>query len=273
MRIRIALSDYLNAIPLGWSFLHGPLRKQFEVLAAPPAYCADRLAAGAADIGMIPSIEYQRIPGLRIIPGMSVACSTQVRSVLMVRHKDRHVRSVAVDTSSRTSVVLLKLLLRVKMGLNPIFVPHPPDLKKMLEACDAALLIGDAALQISPQDYESLDLAEAWIKWQERPFVFAFWACRSEARLPDNIAEVFQEAKKSGLGARPEIIADYSRKLNLSPLFLDEYLSRNIEYDLGGAHIEGLESFYRLAYAADLIPGLQTVRFLPVRSEINAPVT
>lgn len=272
MKIRIALSDYLNAIPLGWSFLHGPLKKQFEVFAAPPAQCADRLEAGDADIGMIPSIEYQRIPNLQIIPGVAVACSSRVRSVLMVRHMDRDVRSVALDTSSRTSVVLLKLLLRSKMGLDPTFVPHPPDLKGMLERCDAALLIGDTALQVSSRDYESLDLAEAWIEWQGRPFVFAFWACRSGARLPDDTAEVFQEAKRWGLGARPEIIAEYSRKLNLSPSFLDEYLSSNIEYDLEEPHVEGLESFYRLAHAAALIPGLETVRFLPARVEMKAPV-
>ncbi len=272
MKIRVALSDYLNAIPLGWSFLRGPLNKHFEVFAAPPSHCADRLASGEADIGLIPSIEYQRIPNLRIIPGMAVACSSRVRSVLMVRPRGREIRSVAMDTSSRTSVVLLKLILRWKMNLTPTFVPHRPDLNRMLEACDAALLIGDSALRVSPGDYEFLDLAEAWIEWQGRPFVFAFWACRSDARLPDDTVHVFQEAREWGLGARSEIIAEYSRKLNLPPSFLSEYLSLNIEYDLAAPHIEGLKRFYRLAHAATLIPALEPVRFLPARSEIEAPI-
>ncbi len=269
MKIRISLVDYLNAAPLGWSFLNGPHRGRFEVFPSSPALCAAQLAAGEVDVGLIPSIEYQRIPGLRIIPGIAIASSSQVRSVLMVKHRGREIRSVALDTSSRTSAALLKLILQSKMGLDPLFVDHEPDLTKMLEACDAALLIGDAALKVSPREYDLTDLAEAWIEWQARPFVFAIWACRADSPLPDDLADVFQEAKEWGLAARHEIISHYSRRLKLPAVFLKEYLSRNINYELAAPYVEGLERFYRCAFDARLISRLEEIRFLETRTKMR----
>jgi predicted solute-binding protein len=178
LKIRISLVHYLNAAPLGWSFVHGPHKDRFEVIPASPARCAEQLALGEVDIGVIPSIEYQRIPNLTIIPGIAIAALSAVRSVILVRHRDRAIRTVALDTSSRTSADLLKLLLEDRSGLRPRYIHHAPNLPAMMESCDAALLIGDAALQVAEGDYEILDLAQAWAEWQRRPFVFAFWACR-----------------------------------------------------------------------------------------------
>jgi chorismate dehydratase len=271
LKIRLSLVDYLNTAPLGWSFLYGPHKNQFEIFPASPARCADQLAAGEVEIGLIPSIEYQRIPDLRIIPGMAIASSSQVRSVIMVRHRGREIRSVALDTSSRTSVVLLKLLLCSKMGLDPVFQNHPPDVARMLEACDAALLIGDAALQVSPDEYDFIDLAEAWIGWQQRPFVFAFWACRNQACLPDNLADIFEAAKQWGLKARSDIVQSYSSRLNLPEPFLHDYLFHKIDYDMAAPHINGLERFYQLACSAGLISNLEEIRFLSAGAMMRAP--
>ena len=139
MKIRISLVHYLNSAPLGWAFLHGPFRDKFEVLPSSPAMCADQLAGGEVDIGLIPSIEYQRIPDLRVIPGISIASLGEVRSILLIKPKGKQlIRSVALDTSSRTSVALAMILLQAKMGLHPEYVPHPPDPSAMLTRSDAA---------------------------------------------------------------------------------------------------------------------------------------
>lgn len=263
MKPRISLVHYLNAAPLGWSFLYGPHRHQFEVILASPANCAQQLAGGEADIGTIPSIEYQRIPNLRIIPGIAIAALNAVRSVILVRHRGRAIRSVALDTNSRTSVALLKLLLEAKMGLSPSYVHHTPDITEMMRVCDAALLIGDSALKVSSGEYEIVDLAQAWAEWQQRPFVFAVWACRSDAAIPDDIATVFHDARAWGLGRREQIAETFARNLSLPATFLREYLTENVNYDMGPSHVEGLERFYRLAYARGLISANQPIRFLP----------
>lgn len=260
--MKISLVHYLNSAPLGWAFLHGPFQGRFEIIPSSPANCADQLASGAVDIGLIPSIEYQRIPGLQIIPDISIASRAAVRSILLIRPKGKQsIRSVALDTSSRTSVSLTKILLQVKMGLRPEYVPHSPDVSAMLNRCDAALLIGDPALKIGLEDYDTLDLAEEWVRWQRRPFVFAFWACRSSANLPSDLNAIFLEAKNWGLGKREEIASVYAESLNLPKSFLELYLAKNIDFDLGPDHIAGLEQYYRLAGQQNLIPELRPLRF------------
>ena len=240
--------QYLNSAPLGWAFLHGPMQGRFDVIRSFPSVCADQLARGEVDIGLIPSIEYQRIPNLKIIPGISISSLAAVRSLLLIRHKGtRAINSVALDTTSRTTVALTKILIRAKMGLNPSYLPHPPDPVAMLKKCDAALLIGDAALKVQLEDYETTDLTEAWVEWQRTPFVCAVWACRSDAGLPEDLTSVFQEAKTWGLTQRAEIASVFSESLGLQQSFLEDYLYKNINYDLEPGHINGLNRFYELA--------------------------
>jgi chorismate dehydratase len=261
--LRISLVNYLNAAPLGWFFMNGPSRHEYQVIPATPAMCAEQLASGEVDIGLIPAIEYQRIPDLRIIPHVAIAASNEVRSVLLVRSREcTTMRTVALDTSSRTSVALIRLLLNIRMGIRPEFIPHEPEISEMLKKHDAALIIGDAALKCSTEQYEIIDLAAAWRDWQGKPFVFAFWACRSEAAIPGNLVEVFVEAKKWGLARIQEIASCYSRILDLSPEFLENYLRYNLDHNMGPEHIEGLERFYRLAFQSGLIENLRPIDFL-----------
>jgi chorismate dehydratase len=261
--LRISLVHYLNAAPLGWAFLHGPLQGKFDVIPSSPARCAEQLAAGEVDLGIIPSIEYQRIPDLKIVPGVAIASGERVRSVLLIRSRERReIRSVALDANSRTSATLLRLLLVERMGLHPEFVQHSPDPVSMLASCDAALIIGDAALQIPLADYEVTDLAEAWVSWQKRPFVFAVWACRDSTALPGNLVATLQAAKEWGCARKSEIAASFAEKLGLPASFLEEYLQRNVEYDLSARHIEGLETFYSRAYDSGLISKLRPLHFL-----------
>jgi chorismate dehydratase len=263
LRLRISLVHFLNAAPLGWSFAHGPNQNQFQVLPASPAKCADQLAVGEADIGLIPSIEYQRIAGLRVIPGVSIAAINEVRSVLLVRPKGTsNIRSVALDTSSRTSVCLLKLLLQQRMGILPEYVPHEPDVGKMLRSCDAALIIGDEALRCSPDALEMVDLAAAWKEWQGLPFVFAFWGCREEVQGTPGIAGIFQQARDWGVSRIEEIAVAYAKILNLPAPFLERYLRQNLDHRMGSEHIQGLHRFYRLAFDAGLIESLAPLRFV-----------
>ena len=264
MKLRISLVNYLNAAPLGWYFLHGPIRHRFRVFPATPAQCAEQLARGEVDVGLIPSIEYQRTPGLCVIPDIAVAAINEVRSVLLVRPTggaNRSPRSVALDTSSRTSVALLKLLLKIRMGLEPEYRPHEPDVTGMLATCDAALVIGDTALHCSPEQYDIMDLGAAWRSWQQRPFVFAFWACRPEAMATTDLVPLFQEARDWGLARIDEIAAAYAVALTLPQPFLKNYLCRNLDHSMGAEHIEGLERFYRLSHQAGLIKDLMPVRF------------
>jgi chorismate dehydratase len=262
MKIRISLVNYLNAAPLGWSFLHGPLQDVFEVFPSSPARCAEQLSKGEVDIGLIPSIEFQRIPGLQVIPGIAIAAHSKVRSILLARlHDSEKISSVALDNCSCTSAALTKVLLKEKLGVSAQYYAHSPNLPAMLKSCSAALVIGDAALKVRLEDYNIMDLAEEWVEWQRRPFVFAFWASRIDSPVQANLVSIFQEAKEWGLQRRSEIASVYSKSLNLPQSFLERYLFENIDYDMGPDHIEGLEKFYQLAKQENLIPEIKPLLF------------
>lgn len=263
MKIRISLVHYLNAAPLGWAFLHGPYQQCFEVLPASPANCADQLSQGQVDIGLIPSIEYQRIPNLQIVPGISIASLQKVRSLLLIKPKGKEqIRSVALDDSSRTTVALAKILLCETMNIHPEYLSCPPNIDRMLARCDAALLIGDAALKIALEDYDTIDLVETWVRWQNMPFVCAFWACRKDPMIPSDLNSIFLEAKEWGLKHLPEIATAYARTLNLPVPFLENYLTQNIDYSLSPAHIAGLREFHSQANRLGLISELKSLEFL-----------
>ncbi len=269
MKIRISLVHYLNSAPLGWAFLHGPFRGMFDVVPSSPARCADQLSSGEVDIGLIPSIEYQLIPNLKIIPEVSISSLGEVRSILLIRHKKKQsIHSVALDNSSRTSVALVRILLETKMGIHPDYMPCPPDLDLMLSHCDAALLIGDAALKVPLENYNTSDLAAEWVEWQQKPFVCAFWACRPEAAISPDLNSVFLEAKDWGLKRRSEIARIYAEPLALPASFLEAYLINNIDYEMGPEHIEGLKKFHHLANQQKLVSKLQPLQFVPAGNRL-----
>jgi chorismate dehydratase len=260
-RLRISAISYLNTAPLMWDFDHGQAGREFEISYTVPSLCAKALAEGTADIGIIPVAAYAQIPGLQVLPEVAIASRRAVRSILLVSQIPVElVRTVALDTSSMTSVALTKIFFEKWLGGGRTFTPMEPDIEKMLNECDAGLLIGDPALQVDRQRYHTVDLAEEWIRYTGKPFVFAFWAVRGEALreadpAPD-LAAVFRDSRDHGL--RPEnlelIGREWAPRVGLSEADVRSYLSENIHYQLDPGCIEGLQLFYRYAADFGLLP-------------------
>ena len=165
-----------------WDFEHGAAGKLFEISYTVPSRCAAELEQGTADIGIIPSAAYATIPGLIVLPGVAIASKQAVRSILLVSRKSLdQIETVALDSSSITSACLARILFEKYWGGQRIFTSAPPQLDSMLASHDAALLIGDPALKVDRSHYRTWDLADTWIKFTGKPFVFAFWAVRQEA--------------------------------------------------------------------------------------------
>ena len=146
--LRLSIVEYLNTAPLVRGFTHGPLRGKYELSFTVPSLCAEALRTGAADVAIIPVIEYQRIGGLVVLPNLSIASKKSVRSLLLVSKKPiGEVTRIALDRSSRSTQVLVCILCAKKWGIAPQCFEAEPELPAMLEAADAALLIGDPALR------------------------------------------------------------------------------------------------------------------------------
>jgi chorismate dehydratase len=273
-RLRISAISYLNTAPLMWDFEHGAtrerLKEQFDVTYTIPSACAEALRIGLGDIGIIPVAAYPTIPGLVVLPGVAIASLAAVRSILLVSRKPLdQVKTVALDTSSLTSVALCKILLAKWLGGPREYRLMTPDLEAMLASCDAALLIGDPALLIQRTSYPTvLDLAEEWRKYTGKPFVFAFWVVREEAlaevgtglgRPADavlRLAEIFQRSRDHGLAPESlrSIANEWAPRLGMSLDEVTSYLKVNIHYFLDDACREGLSLFYKHAEQCGALP-------------------
>ena len=259
MPLRIGVVDYLNSKPLAWSFRNGLHCDIFEPGFYPPAEVAVRLAAGEIDIGLLPSIELQRIPGLRVLPGLCIAATHEARSVLLVLAKPlERVRRIALDRNSRTSAALVEILLADSYGLTPDLVSTAPALDEMLSRADAALLIGDPALRVDRSAHRVLDLAAEWRRLTALPFVFAVWAVR-EGVEADGLTTYFQESLRLGLEHLEDLVAESSGEIDIEPDQLRRYLTDHLSFEMGPTEIEALEEFHRRAHAHGLIETLHPV--------------
>ncbi len=209
------------------------------------------VGSGAADIGIIPSFELiGRNYG--IVPGVGIACRGDVRTILLISRRPLdQIRTLAVDSSSRTSVALTRIILARRYGVKPAIVKRPPDLKSMLDEADAALIIGDPALHIDPQStpFHVYDLGREWMEMTGLPMVFAVWAGPRQFVTPD-VVKAFQDSCAYGLGHLDDIVARESPARGVPADLVRQYLSSYIVFELGAPEREGMDLFLR--YARDL---------------------
>ena len=268
-RLRISAISYLNTAPLMWDFEHREAGRDFDISYTLPSSCARSLAEGTADIGIIPAAAYAEIPGLQILPEVAIASRRAVRSILLVSKVPiEQVRSVALDTSSMTSVALLKILFEKWMGGGRSYTSMAPDVDQMLASHDAGLLIGDPALKIDRARYHTLDLAEEWIRHTGKPFVFAFWAVRSDAlreAAPSlDLPAVFQQSRDHGLepSSLNQIAREWAPRLEIAGMDVRNYLTQNIHYQLDAGCLAGLRLFYRYAAEIGALPASRELLFV-----------
>jgi len=263
---RLSIIDYLNSAPLNYGFKRGLGFEHFHLKFQVPSACADQLRSGEVDAGLISSIEFLRIPELLIVPGLCIASPKRVRSVLILsKVPPEKIRSLSLDTSSRSSVVLGQILLRERYGATPESRPVAPDLPAMLEQSDAALVIGDPAMRARKDGLIVLDLAEEWHAWTGLPFVFALWMVRQgapELPVPGGVARFFHESLEMGQQNLPTIIDEAWHSIGWTKLELREYLTENISYRLGEPERRSLALFFEKAVRHGFAPSERELRFL-----------
>jgi chorismate dehydratase len=265
------------------------MRGKYDLSFAVPSQCAEDLRAGRADVGIIPAIEYQRMENVVALPGMCVAAKNEVRSILVVSKVPiDQARSFALDTNSRSSVGLVRLLCQRHWNIAPEFIDAAPDADEMLSRADAALIIGDPALRLRlrvdameakvPQgagcccggDDEPLvkdvqmlfvyDVAQQWREMTGLPCVLAIWVARRGSVTPEIVAD-FHASREYGLARIGEIAEGAALKLDLPPRELEQYLTENIDFSLDEENLAGLRLYYEECARAGLIPRARELEF------------
>jgi chorismate dehydratase len=268
--VRIGAVEYLNSKPLICDL--ELLAPKAELALEVPSRLADDLAAGRLDVALIPVIEYFRAGCYRIVPDICIASRGPVLSVtLFSRVVIEEIRSLALDTGSRTSAALVQVLLSRRHNVRPVLQPLPLDQSADHADADAVLLIGDRAMRASlPGFPHSYDLGQEWHDWTELPFVYAVWAVRPGVELGE-AAEALQEAKRRGKARVAQLAHDEAAKLGLDAGFCRRYLTNIIRFDLGPRELAGLERFYREACNLELAPEGVEVCFLGGPGPMDSP--
>ncbi len=292
-KLRISIVQYLNTAPLVWGFTNGPLQGKYDLSFTVPSQCAEDLRLGRADVAIIPAIEYQRMPGLAILPDMAIASKDQVRSLLIVAKKPiDQVKTFALDSSSRSTQVLTRILCAEKWRIAPHFAEVLPDLPEMLQTADAALLIGDPALRVSlgieKDNWQGVqgqtlcqaamlgitssellyvyDVVREWRALTGLPAVLAVWAVRRELATGELTAD-FLASRDFGLSHLGEISCEASHDLELPEPALESYLRDNIDFSLGAENRRGLEVYFEHAAKLGLIPQAGAIHWAAAKSE------
>jgi chorismate dehydratase len=259
-RPRLASVPFVNAEPLTWGFRKGPYRDIYDVAHVAPSAIADLLRSGRIDVGLIPSIEYQRLEDVEVLPYLCIASKRRARSVYLASRRPlAEIRRVALDANSRTSAALLRIVLAHRGVRDVEYAEQAPSLGEMLRHSDAALLIGDAALTADTAGLGIHDLAAEWFDISRLPFVFAVWAVRPGVVLPDGV-RLFLESRQMGVANIPAIAREASARLRLSPGSIESYLRTNIHFHLGTEEARGLDLFFRQAFEIGLTPARRALR-------------
>jgi len=254
-----------------WDFEHPPLNTtlagQYKIDSMMPSECAARLAAGTADIGLIPIAALATIPGLRILPGCTIASKDRVRSLLLVRRAGQPIaaiRSVAADTASRTTIAYSRILFHKWGNPGVSFLPMYADLDSMLAHADAAIVIGDPALfaleersnrfERTAEELVYHDLAHEWRNLTGLPFVSAIWAATPSVTLTPAIEDHFIQSRIHGQQNIAPLAHEWSRKLPLPDSTIRTYLTTNIHYVLDDECIEGMKGFFSAAAETNVLP-------------------
>lgn len=266
-----------------WDFDHPPLAvplaTRYEIESMMPAQCAERLAGGTADLGLVPITAFAHTRDLRVVPGCAIASKGAIRSLLLIVRATtglENVRTIATDTSSRATLAYVQVMARHFWNIPATFVPHPPDLDAMLSACDAALLIGDPALlaledrgarqQRTGEELLYMDLGAEWRRLTGLPWISALWGVREEAvrstAVREQLVTDLLGSRDAGLAHIGDLADEWAMHIEVPRATIHTYLSQNIHYILDEECTAGLKHFYELAAECDVLPPLKELPLL-----------
>ena len=250
--VRIGAVSYLNSKPLIEDL--PLLLPSTQIILDYPSRLADRLANDDLDVALIPSVEYFRGSGYRILSTACVAARGPVMSVkLYCRVHPGQIRRLALDEGSRTSAALAKVILAERYGVHPASESLPIESVTTDSSADAVLLIGDRAMHVPEERFvEVMDLGRMWFEWTGLPFVFAMWVARQGARV-NGVERALDQARDRGVQAIRRIAATQADRLGLNTQTALTYLTENLTFHLTTAELSGLNLFRQLADQQNLL--------------------
>ena len=238
--IRITAVKYYNTLPFIYGLTQSGLLTNYELSLDVPSECARKLIAGEADLGLIPVGALHSIPDYRVVSDLCIGAISNVQSVILLSDsKLGEIRKIYLDSDSRTSVNLVKILAREFWKIDVEWI-NSSNMLKPLEAGEAMVAIGDKTFNLRLKYLNCWDLAGEWIKFTGLPFVFAVWAAMHE--LPADFLKQFNAALQWGVDHKQESVS-IATNLIIREEVLHFYLEKAIHYPLDDKKRMGMELF------------------------------
>ena len=242
-KIRVGAVSYLNTKPLLYGLQHHAVSESIELIEDYPANLAKALQANTIDIGLVPVAVIPKLPEAHIISDYCIGATGIVASVcIFSKVPMEEIQSLYLDYQSRTSVNLARVLLKNYWEKEVQFLEAPANFMDLIDGTTAAVIIGDRALEKYDSYPFRYDLAEAWISYTGKPFVFATWV--SNKQLDAGFIASFNEANKYGLAHMKEVIETLEH--SSVGYNLHTYFTKNISYTFDVAKKEGMAQFLSL---------------------------
>jgi chorismate dehydratase len=237
-KIRVGAVSYLNTKPLIYGFKDGEIKNKADLIVEYPSKIAAMLVNDEIDVGLVPVAIIPELKEHYIISDYCIGCDGEVGSVCLFSEVPlEKIERVLLDYQSRTSVDLLKILIKQYWEIDPVLISTSEDFRKDINGTTAALIIGDRALEQRKISKYKYDLGAEWKKFTGLPFVFAAWI--SNTKLDDSFIDVFNKANLVGLQQIDKVINE-----NPYELFdLRSYYTEYINYYLDERARKGLELF------------------------------
>lgn len=240
-KFKVGTVSYLNAKPLIYGFENGMMAVQIELVADYPSAIAKQLLEQKIDIGLVPVAIIPQMKEYHIVGNYCIGAVGEVASVCLFSEVPfTEIETVILDYQSRTSVALLKLLLKHHWKINPFFIEGTPGYENEISGRRAGLVIGDRAMLQRKKSPFVYDLSAAWMEMTGLPFVFAVWL--SNKPLSESFIAEFDKANQFGFENIEKIIANCPN----SGYDLHEYYTKYISYQLNDDKKKGLNQFLQL---------------------------
>ncbi len=257
VKLRLSAVSFFNTAPLVYGLDRDPsLTIRFGV----PSSLLEDLTHDRADVALLPVIDYQRLPDLRIIPATGIGCDGPTLTVrLFSRTPIARTRVLAADTDSHTSVILARVILHKRFGLTPEIIP----LDRATDApYETRLLIGDKVVTDEPRGFDhQLDLGAAWKDLTGLPFTFAVWTARGGLDVSD-LPQRLERALECGLANVEHLIQTHALPRRWPADIARRYLMEYLKFRIGPRHVEAIRRFHTMAHESGLIDRCEALRFV-----------
>lgn len=241
-KVRVTAVSYLNTKPFIYGIFRSELSDLIELSLDIPSVCAQKLAAGAADLALAPVAVIPDIPESYLVSDFCIGATGPVKTVCIFSEKPiREIKKLYLDFHSKTSATLAPILCRDFWGIQPEFLPAQEGFERRIAGDTAGMIIGDRAIGREKDFPYVYDLSEAWIRWTSLPFVFAAWVSRQP--LDPEFIQRFNAALQFGISRIPEL----TKIIPAIPGFdMEAYFRQNISYDLDEAKWNGMQRFLKM---------------------------